>query len=352
MKTGVYPLLMLFICCLVIFSAVHPVSAYGQSDRFTTMFYNVENLFDTVSSSSADEEFLPAGPRRWGSYKYNTKLNNIFKVIVSVGDGSPPAVIGLCEIENQSVLEDLLNRTYLSEYPYKAIYARSHDERGIGVALIVDTSLFGVKHLSLTFPVDGNGEFLSTRSVLRARLEGFNDSITVIVTHWPSRRGGVAATEPLRRIVAAAIRKEILSCQKQYGNSEKILLMGDFNSEPDSETITGILHASLPVSDFVDSLIYNLSLFNLSGSTGSYKYQGIWSLFDQIMVSGSLLNPQFGARVSPEGFNILNIDRLLSPDTRYNGYKPFSTWAGPRYLGGYSDHLPVFIEIMVDGISP
>ncbi|TFH38953.1 MAG: endonuclease, partial [Bacteroidia bacterium] len=115
-------------------------NAMGQPDSFSVMFYNVENLFDTIDSPLNDDEFLPSGTRRWGSWRYWTKLNSIYKVIVSGNEWSIPGIIGLCEVENQAVVNDLIRNTYLSRHPYKAVYAGGKDERGIGVAILADTS--------------------------------------------------------------------------------------------------------------------------------------------------------------------------------------------------------------------
>lgn len=322
--------------------------AFAQDERFSVMFYNVENLFDTIDSDLDDDEFLPGGTRRWGSYRYYSKLNSIYKVIVSVNSWSLPRVIGLCEVENQGVIEDLVKYTYLSGHSFKAIYAGSKDERGIGVALLVDTSLFSIDKVDVLYPVDRDGSFITTRSVLMARVINNTDSITLLVTHWPSRRGGAAATDKLRERVAVLIADQIYSIRREYGNGEKIIIMGDLNTEPDEDVITRQLGATAAGSSITDTSLCNLSLSVTGAGTGSYKYQGIWLNYDQVIISGSFYTTTSGYRIARNGFHIFNPVALLTPDKRFNGMKPFSTWSGPVYLGGFSDHLPVvatFIKV-------
>jgi len=312
-----------------------------QNEEFAVMFYNVENLFDTIDSPLDDDEFLPGGPRYWGSWRYYSKLNSIYKVIVSANEWMLPQIIGLCEVENQAVVEDLVRSTYLSRHAYRAVYAGGKDERGIGVALLVDTSFFRIKEMKISFPLNGDGSYIATRPVLSARLINTDDSLTVFVTHWPSRRGGATATEGLREMVAVHIDKEVRAARYSFGVGEKIIIMGDLNCEPESEIVTGALRASLHNGIIADTLLYNLSLFGGTENHGSYKYQGLWLIYDQIIVSGSLLEAVGGYRVNNSGLSVFSDNMILVPDTRYNGLKPFSTWTGPVYNGGYSDHLPV-----------
>lgn len=319
------------------------VAGYAQEKSF--MFYNAENLFDTIDCSLNDDEFLPSSPRRWDTYRYYSKLNNLFRVIVSANGWDLPPVIGLCEVENKGVLDDLLRFTYLSRHHYKAIFSDSKDSRGIGVAMLVDTSSFNIVDKKILFPLDETGEFMDTRSVLTIRLADKIDTITVIVTHWPSRWGGVAATNPLRERVASVIAAEIDSVIKQYGVAEKIIILGDLNSEPDDPAVTVALGATTCDSDSVRELLCNISRFNKESRFGSYKYRGTWSLFDQIIVSGSFINACSGYCVNKDSYRIFSDSFLLVPDETYNGFKPLRTWNGPVYQGGYSDHLPVLVTL-------
>jgi endonuclease/exonuclease/phosphatase family metal-dependent hydrolase len=311
------------------------------------MFYNVENLFDTIDSDKADEEFLPGGPRIWNSNKYNTKLNRIYQVIVASAEWSLPPIIGLCEVENNEVLNDLLKYTPLSRRNYIAIYADSYDERGIGVAMLIDTSVFEIESINTVYPRDETDRLMSTRSLLIVRLVNDIDSLSVMVTHWPSRRGGVAVTEPLRKSVAKQIVKEIANIKEMKGVNEKIVIMGDLNCEPNSDLISNDLGAYTGDNLIEDGGLLNLTSLFGKNEIGSYKYQGLWSLFDQIIVSGSLVNSSYGYSVRENSFRVFYNSRMSVRDTRYNGIKPFSTWTGPIYNGGFSDHFPVLIDLEV-----
>jgi endonuclease/exonuclease/phosphatase family metal-dependent hydrolase len=255
-----------------------------------------------------------------------------------------PVVIGLCEVENQSVIDDLVNYTYLSRHAYRAIYAGGKDERGIGLALIIDTSFFSINEVRVSHPLYEDGSFITTRPILSARLTNRYDSVTVIVTHWPSRRGGATSTEGLREIVAGAVKKEAGLARKIHGPGEKILIMGDLNCEPESMVVKDILGAVQVNGSIADTALYNLSGSDSSAKPGSYKYQGIWLTYDQVIVSGSLINSSTGYRLSNGGLSVFNDEMIMVPDSRYSGLKPYSTWTGPVYNGGYSDHLPVTVR--------
>lgn len=335
----------LFVIPLLFLLVSPALSIAGYAQEKTFMFYNVENLFDTIDCNLNDDEFLPSSPRKWGTYRYYNKLNNLFKVIVAANGWELPTVIGLCEIENKDVLDDLLRFTYLSRHHYKAIYSDSKDSRGIGVAMLVDTSSFNILDKRILFPLDEMGEFMDTRSVLTTRLADKIDTLTVFVTHWPSRWGGVAATNPLREKVAAVIATEIDSVIMRYGVDEKIIIMGDLNSEPDDPAVTVALGATSCNSDSVRGLLCNISRFDKQSHYGSYKYRGTWSLFDQIIVSGSFINSFSGYYIRRDSYRIFSDSFLLVPDETYNGFKPLRTWNGPAWLGGYSDHLPVLVTL-------
>ncbi|MCA1756008.1 MAG: endonuclease/exonuclease/phosphatase family protein [Bacteroidales bacterium] len=345
-RVNSFPEKMVFIPAILILLLLSPLnSTTGYSQEKTLMFYNVENLFDTIDCHLDDDEFLPSSPRRWGSYRYYSKLNNLFRVIVTANGWNLPQVIGLCEVENKDVIDDLLRYTYLSRHNYTAIFAESADIRGIGVALLVDTSSFTILDKTVVVPVDDKGEAMDTRSVLFARLADNIDTITVVVTHWPSRWGGVAATDPLRARVASLISDELELTREKHGRDEKIIVMGDLNSDPDDPVVTDVLGTESSDRNSTGNELVNLSRYEEETYYGTYKYRGTWSLFDQIIVSGSLVNSSAGYSISGEGYRIFSDSYLLVPDETYNGFKPFRTWRGPVWEGGYSDHLPVLVTV-------
>jgi len=314
----------------------------GQADdsvRYRIMFYNVENLFDTVNDSlTADDDFLPDGLMRWNYSRYLKKINSLYRTIIAAGEWEPPPVIAMCEIENKKVLKDLIFNTYLSNYKYDIIHEESPDQRGIDVCLIYNReklSLISYRYLKPS--LEDNKDFRS-RSVLYAKFLLKYDTLHMIVNHWPSRRGGVLAGADLRNIISGMVTGLCDSITSACNG--KIILCGDFNSAPyDTELsfLTGNSSASL----------INLSGMLSSNETGTYRYRGHWEMLDQFIVSESLLSGEVGLFTSFENLEILNKAFLLEKDPVYPGYTPFSTYKGYRYHGGFSDHLPVLLDLFI-----
>ncbi|MBS0010062.1 MAG: endonuclease/exonuclease/phosphatase family protein [Bacteroidales bacterium] len=299
------------------------------------MFYNVENLFDTLDSDLDDDEFLPSSPRRWNSYKYYRKLHNIFKVIALCSDEMrAPDIIGLCEVENAVVLRDLCEKTYLRRENYDFIISDGRDQRGIKTALLFRQDKLGLISSESWDPVDAEGKYMATRAVLYGRFQFMDDSLDIMVAHWPSRRGGVMASEAQRKAVAAFTREKADS----LGAGRKLIIMGDLNDEPNSESVSQTLGAAAYTHG-------NAGLVNTASENndarGTYKYQGLWYSFDQVILSSSLFRADSGLNYAGESFRIVYEDALLTEDLTYKGFRPFSTWWGYNYTGGFSDHLPV-----------
>lgn len=313
------------------------ITVYGQqkSHSLRVMFYNVENLFDTIDNKyTDDEEFLPESDRQWNSYKYWKKIRQIYQVIAAVGQKSPPEIIGLCEVEDYIPLYNLLNNTPLMKYEYQIIHFNSPDKRGIDVALLVNSQLIKVvdkKALGISFVGDSNK---TTRDILYAKLLIHTDTLHVLVNHWPSRRGGQEITEKYRIRASETVTSFLDSIYSQ-NRKPNILVMGDFNDEPESKSI---------------SLLKKNGLINLSEDfksdckCGSYKYRNSWHMFDQILVSESVLHPT-GIFFIPKSLQIYKSDMITEIDSKYGGRKLKRTYLGPRYNGGFSDHLPVFIDL-------
>jgi endonuclease/exonuclease/phosphatase family metal-dependent hydrolase len=310
------------------------------------MFYNVENLFDTYNDSlKNDEEFLPAGLRRWNSARYNKKISSVYKVIVAAGEWSPPAVVGLCEIENRKVIEDLIYNTNLSRYPYGIIHEESPDERGIDVCLIFRKDIVRVLDYQSWIPEGENRMDFNSRSVLYVKCSIMDDTIHVIINHWPSRRGGVLAGEDKRISIAAMVRRAADSLYTEIPGRAKIIIMGDFNSDPGDPAIQYLVN---PEGSVMGST--GLSLTNLAGKKsqrfpGTYRYLGVWEMIDQVIVSDRLINCSQGLFADSAGFRIFAPDFLLRYDSKYPGLTTYSTYKGYRYQGGISDHLPVLLDL-------
>lgn len=331
----------LFILLLLI-----PMPAATQP-YYRIMFYNVENLFDTQDNpQNNDQDFLPNSPRSWTASRYNKKINEIAKVIIAIGRWQPPELIGLCEVENRQVLLDLSQKSPLKKADYGIIHRDSPDERGIDVALLYRKERFtpiDYQHIEVHFPFNPDDR---TRDLLY--VHGHtpdNDSLHLFICHWPSQRGGRKASQPKRQHVAQIIRRQIDSLQQTYRHPA-IIIMGDLNTFPQARPLIHDLKATdhLPEAYLPDSL-YNLSTACFKRhKTGTHKYSGHWQMLDQIIVSGSLLNQQQALYTSPEDMHIFAPPFLLEADKRYMGYQPKRCYRGPAYHGGFSDHLPVFLN--------
>jgi predicted extracellular nuclease len=306
------------------------------------MFYNVENLFDTSDDSlTNDDDFTPAGALHWTLGRQNEKLNNISKVIIAAGEWQTPALIGLCEIENRRVLEKLVYNTSISKFQYKIIHYDSPDERGIDVALLYDSRkvrVFASSVLSVSHDHD------HTRDILYAKTIISDDTCHIFINHWPSRSSGQIETDRYRMHAATVLRNTVDSIIIRNAMS-KIIIMGDFNDEPTDDSMVKGLRALPAGKELPGKVLYNLSIGPAKGPVrGTLKYQGNWNIFDQIIVSSALLENDKGLSVSG-GFKIFYNSLMLETDESYSGFRPFRTYLGYRYHGGFSDHLPVLIEL-------
>jgi len=307
------------------------------------MFYNTENLFDTFDDSLTDDnDFLPAGTMRWNLSRYNRKINSLYKTIIAAGEWNPAEVIGLCEIENRRVLEDLIFKTYLSKFHYGIIHEDSPDRRGIDVCVIYRKKLTDIISYTYWIPEDLKNEKFKSRSVLYIHMAIGSDTLHLVVNHWPSRRGGVLAGEDYRLRIANMIRDKTDSIFENNRYGARIILLGDFNCTPEDKIISSLLFSS----DSAKSLI------NLSGSIedktpGTYRYMGRWEMIDQVIVSRELLESKKGLYTEPRLLNVFKPDFLMKKDPKYPGPRPFSTYSGYRYQGGFSDHLPVILELKI-----
>jgi predicted extracellular nuclease len=307
----------------------------GERGDIRLMFYNVENLFDTIDNPSTnDEEFLPGGSYHWNNYRYWKKLKKIYQVIAAAGEDSPPEIIGLCEVENFLPLYNLTNNQPLSKYPYTIIHRDSPDERGIDVALLCRKDKVKVLKYSFIEIRLKDKTIKKTREILFATLLTGNDTLHIFVNHWPSRRGGEDVSEKYR-IQAANTLKQPIDSLLQINKNAKIVVMGDFNDGPDNQSMLILSKSGL------------LNMADGKKETckcGTLKYKSYWDLFDQMLVSQGLLMYS-KLRTSNESFGIFEPDFLLVTDETYGGKKPFRTYQGPKYLGGFSDHLPVLLDL-------
>jgi len=330
---------------LIILTTIFFTGFSQTEESYKVMFYNVENLFDTFDDTlKKDEDFLPKGNHFWNNYKYYTKLNQVYKVIMAVGEWNPPAIIGLCEIENRKVIDDLTNKTPLVKFQYKIVHKESPDRRGIDVGFLYREELFTPitsEFLPINFP---NNPKSKTRDILYVKgITNTSDTLHVFVNHWPSRWGGQLESEERRVYVASVLKSKADSIFNKNTNSN-IIITGDFNDYPDNKSIKEILSANQNFDSISNNQLYNLSthLFKTK-NIGTHKYQGEWGVLDQFIVSGNLLNSNNSIYTSTEQVYIFNKEFLLEPDKSYFGFKPNRTYIGFKYNGGYSDHLPTYL---------
>jgi hypothetical protein len=318
-----------------------------KSQNVRIVFYNVENLYDPYDDTTKlDNEFTSSGAKHWSYSRFQTKLNHLSKTLLSIGGWEPPPIVGMCEVENRYVLNKLIWQTPLKKFNYRFIHHDSPDSRGIDVILLYRPEKFTVlssKYFEVHFPFDTGAQ---TREILMVKGKVFlDDTIILFVNHWPSRRGGYPESQPRRIFVAGLLRSKIDSIFRsdQHPN---IIIMGDFNDEPDKESLARVLNALPFKMDRGPADLVNLMYSEaIRWDEGTIKYQGQWSIFDQFIVSGNLV------RVSDETQSILaeahifKGEFLTEKDDRNMGDKLKRTYAGPRYLGGFSDHLPIYLDL-------
>jgi predicted extracellular nuclease len=297
------------------------------------MFWNSENLFDCrKDSTKQDDEFLPHGLRGWNSARYNKKINNMYKVFIAAGGWNPPDLIGLCEVENKNVLFDLIKDTPFSYYNFRFIHYDSPDRRGIDVALLYNPATVEVIS-EKAIPV-----LLSEDTSFRS------DTLSVFVNHWPSKYGGAGITADLREAVAKILAENILEIFR-INPKEKIIVMGDFNDPPESSSLNALFSATFQPGLKSVPILVNLSKDYKGPLPGSYKFEGSWQLIDQIMVSESLISGEGNACVKQGSFRVFSPAFLLERDEKFGGMKPKRTYSGFIYNGGFSDHLPVILDL-------
>jgi len=324
------------------------VPVFGQAN-FRVMFYNTENFFDTFDDPHKnDNDYLPEGTMHWTQGRYQNKLNNIAKVITSAGEWDTPALVGLCEVENEKVVGDLTQYSPLRKMNYRYIITNSPDVRGINVALLFQRDKFKLldyRQYSIRFPYNTRKR---TRNILHATGQvSSRDTLDVFVCHFPSRRGGEDESEPDRLYVASILKAKADSVMRIRQNA-CILIMGDFNDEPSNPSISQMLHAQPVSNNIVRQNLYNLfASFEKRKNTGSYKYQRQWNMLDQIIVSGNLLTGSRSIKVLPQTASIFSRDFMLIDDKTYGGKRPKKTYHGRKHEGGFSDHLPVLVDFAI-----
>lgn len=311
--------------------------------RFRVGFWNVENLFDLKNDSlKRDDEFTPEGANRYTYNRYDKKKNGLARTIAAMGGWEAIELLGLCEVENEWVLEGLTKYSPLATVKYEIIHEESPDFRGIDIACIYRPDKFNLinyKYFRIHFP---HAPERTTRDMLylKGRLPN-NDTLHVFINHWPSRWGGQFNSEPSRLYVAGFLKQKVDSLNARF-NNPLILLTGDFNDEPDDISLSEVLGAKRPSAPATDGDLVNLS-YPIKHIFGTHSFAGAWGVLDQFIVSQNMLT---GGRVSTSTgqVGIFNPPWMLKKNVAGNEVTN-RTYQGPAYKGGYSDHLPIWIDL-------
>lgn len=340
---------LLLLAVLFVFS----FTAQAQDKKYKVAaigFYNLENLFDTINDPNInDEEFLPKGANNYTGAVYQDKLTKLSTVISGLATDVTPdgvAILGVAEVENSAVLEDLVKQPALSKRGYKVVHHDSPDRRGVDVGLLYNPKYFkleGSKPIYVQMPLWENGDPSYTRDILWVwgLLDG--EPIHVFVNHWPSRRGGETASAPLRDNAAATCRKVIDSLLLADPNM-KILTMGDLNDDPVNNSVLNVLRAKPKVEKLKEGDLYNPYYDFYKKGIGSLAWQDSWNLFDQIILSQGWLNKTNGSYYFLRN-EVYNKSFLTQQEGQFKGY-PHRAYVGGVYQGGYSDHFPVYIFVI------
>lgn len=342
--------LLIFLCLGWICASC--VALYAQKEsaaHFRVMSYNVENYLSFRHDSlSPLRDFSPEGKLGWDATRYYNKRNNIARVITAVGKWTPPALVALCEIENREVIDDLVLHSPLRQMHYRVAHFESPDPRGIDVALLYQPDEFKPyieKPVPVRFP---NNPTHHTRDILYVGgILKNGDTLHVFVNHFPSRLGGELESERNRIIAAATLRHHVDSLFLLNGNAN-IIIMGDFNDYPDNRSMVEILRAKPDKAPIEPESLYNI-VYSLhkEGCIGSYKHNGSWGMLDQIIISSHLRSAGSGVRTEQSEAEVFAPLFLLEEDAKGFGKHPNRTYLGPRYHGGFSDHLPVYIDLIM-----
>jgi len=311
-------------------------------NSYVIAFYNVENLFDIYDDPKTfDEEFTPSGKKHWDKKRYDKKLNDLSWVLSKL-NSELPTLIGLSEVENRKVVEDLANTKLLSKGNYKVVHEESPDVRGIDVALMYRSDLFEyISHESIPIHVKADPRS-KLRDILyvKGKFYGSDEIFHILVNHWKSRRGGREETE-FKRIACAEVLKNEVGKILNNDKDANIIIMGDLNDEPENKSVNSVLFATNNIGKTKPHELYNL-MYNKSikeEGTNSRNYK--WFMLDNLIVSQSLVDDKDFYAENKEG-QIFKSDKILYYNAKANFKTPNKTYGGKNYYGGYSDHLAVY----------
>ena len=375
----------LFFVTLLVFPVVCQAQTEGTSVRVA--FWNMENFFDPfVDSTKTYNAFTEDGMQHWTKSRFYKKRNNMYKAILAMSENRPIGILGMCEVENEYVLSAVFEQTPLKKHNYRWVHYEGPDKRGIDPAIVYSLDHFSLvesavfpyynpedtayhsrdilyaKFVSVAHPNTGDrGSLPAMTPVEGASPEGVIagltrnplrpcDTIHVFVNHWPSRYSGELETVGSRSCSAALLRSKVDSivAAAPEGYQPKVIMMGDLNDCPTDPSVYDVLRARHP-SEMEDGCLINLFGKNDGlGFEGTLKHQSDWQIFDQIIVTPSVMDDKEGLHYQEGSARIFHVDFMLEDDETYHGKKLFRTYIGPRYFGGFSDHLPVYIDLIMN----
>lgn len=328
MKTRI---LLLFLTFVAFFSC-----SKSEKTAILVMNYNVENLFDTADDPTIiDEEFTPESKKNWTEKRYAKKLIDLARVISCVGTENLPAIVGLEEIENRKVLEDLTKQAALRKANYQIAHFNSPDKRGIDVALLYNPSVFKWSNSEVL----AVGLDFTTRDILHVSGTINNEDFHFYINHWPSRRGGLSESEVYRLVAAKTLKTSVDEVLAQNPQAN-IVIMGDMNDEPSNTSLKEVLGAKAPNEE---GELFNLMYAAHRKGEGTYNFRGNWNMLDNFVVSKSLLDAD-GLGVKDSSGHILRLP-FMEYTNREGELSPNRTYGGPNYYGGVSDHFPIFFTL-------
>lgn len=314
----------------------------------TIAFYNVENLFDTINQPDIEDDArTPLGKDHWTTQRYQKKLADLATILSAIGtpySNNSPDIIGLCEVENDSVLQELVNQKPLQNKGYESIHFDSPDRRGIDVALLYKTNSFYPTTMTsrrlVLYIGDNERKYTRDQLVVGGLLD--DEQYYFIVNHWPSRSGGESRSRRYR-MSAANLNKRIIDSLRKENPIAKIISMGDFNDDPTNASFKKVLQTKGSKNQLEETSLYNPMEKLYRSGEGSLAYRDRWNLFDQFYMTASVTVNNGGYHYWKSG--IFTIPELITQNGRYKGY-PLRTYAGGAYVGGYSDHFPVYLFLI------
>ena len=346
---------------IVLLLGLFPVSGQAQvlSEPIRVAFWNMENFFDPfVDSTKTYNAFTEEGLQHWTKTRFYKKRNNMYKAILSMSENRPIGIMGVCEVENEYVLSAVFEQTPLKKHNYRFVHYEGPDKRGIDPALVYSLDYFQLVE-SATFPYfNPEDTAYRSRDILYAKFVSTDgpstgsgacaDTIHVFVNHWPSRYSGELETVGSRSCSAAFLRSKVdsICASMPEGYQPKIIIMGDLNDCPTDPSVYDVLRARHP-SEMGEGCLVNLfGKTDGLGFEGTLKHQADWQIFDQIIVTPAVVEDRVGLHYQEGSARIFHADFLFEDDETYHGKKLFRTYIGPKYFGGFSDHLPVYIDLI------